>query len=724
MRFPNSKLFLILGLFLGLAVIIWSSCHEAEHFEPDPIDVPSENPIKLAFVTPVEGEIISKLSTVKGIASSPYEIKEVYLKIDNGDWLLCNGNVTWQIEDFLDPSQLNEGEHTLYAKAIDKYVPANEKVVTLQFVVNNGLGLEIITPYSGQMFSWDSESNTVNVEGTVTGLYTPIDVRFKFDEEPWTDYVQTADSNADGTLDYLHTYTLDASIAPEMGNHIVWVEAKDAHGNVAYQSVKIDVIAVAVGINIITPQNNSRVSGVVTLRGSYTANPAPAEGEFIKVYIDGQKISTTANSYNGIWSINWDTGSYENGYHVVTASVEATSGGQDTIIGWTSATLYLSDVMVSITEPANLSSFDKNTELVTFKGTINTSYEGSKRVELWFDDTFLDYAVVNGNQWELADVSLSGKEIGTHVIEARAFDSKNNMAVTQQLFVLTCVGSITGFLQDAQTGNGIVDATIVVRDYNPGPNFYQIVGTITSTNNTSGTNFIAENLSIGKYALQYNAQDFVTIEEIFELTRCETIVMGCTMMSKDNFSPNEFRFVLCWDKFPTDLDLHATFPDPTHYGNGANGRGHVYWPPNYQGFPNQEPYVELDKDDTTSYGPETISVKQGCFLTITSGGQGPIKISVLDFNNATLTNSTEMVNKSQAVIRVYKEGVGYVPPVIRINDGSHFTTPGSKEAVLWKVLTVDPYNYTIDILNTYGNPTNQNGNERDISDRMENFDWF
>ncbi|MDX1420801.1 MAG: carboxypeptidase regulatory-like domain-containing protein [Rubricoccaceae bacterium] len=56
------------------------------------------------------------------------------------------------------------------------------------------------------------------------------------------------------------------------------------------------------------------------------------------------------------------------------------------------------------------------------------------------------------------------------------------------------------------------------------------------------------------------------------------------------------RIVLTWGASPNDLDSHITGPD------GDGGRFHVYWVERSYGLTN------LDVDDVTSFGPETITV--------------------------------------------------------------------------------------------------------------------
>ncbi len=62
----------------------------------------------------------------------------------------------------------------------------------------------------------------------------------------------------------------------------------------------------------------------------------------------------------------------------------------------------------------------------------------------------------------------------------------------------------------------------------------------------------------------------------------------------------QMRFVLTWDDNPSDLDSHMETPpiDGTAY--------HVYY--SSKGDSTGPPYIRLDVDDVTGYGPETITV--------------------------------------------------------------------------------------------------------------------
>ena len=117
------------------------------------------------------------------------------------------------------------------------------------------------------------------------------------------------------------------------------------------------------------------------------------------------------------------------------------------------------------------------------------------------------------------------------------------------------------------------------------------------------------------------------------------------------------RIVLTWGSTPSDLDSHLT--GPQGYGNTF----HVYYSAkeayNYYG----ERIAILDVDDTSSYGPETI--------TLTPVEDGIYHYYIHDYSSRTYTDNTAMANSGATVqvfsgsrlIAVYKvptDGVGTV----------------------------------------------------------------
>ena len=121
--------------------------------------------------------------------------------------------------------------------------------------------------------------------------------------------------------------------------------------------------------------------------------------------------------------------------------------------------------------------------------------------------------------------------------------------------------------------------------------------------------------------------------------------------------PNELRVVLTWGAAPADLDAHL-------WGPPAGGGWHVSFA--RRAVP---PWAALDRDDTTAFGPETI--------TITEQAAGAHVYAVHDFRNAARSTSRALA-ASGARVQVYRSS-GLVAE-FRVPD-----LPGT----LWTVFELD-----------------------------------
>ena len=147
----------------------------------------------------------------------------------------------------------------------------------------------------------------------------------------------------------------------------------------------------------------------------------------------------------------------------------------------------------------------------------------------------------------------------------------------------------------------------------------------------------------------------------------ETEVVSVADTNSDNqnliLSPNitseQARFVLSWGEKPYDLDLHIKGP-----GSGGDEYGHVYWYDKVYPDSGENKY-ELDVDDTSSYGPETI--------TILEEQSGDYIIYVHDYSNALKDTSNGLAESGATITAYTSSGV------------QTFEVP-NQPGTLWKVL--------------------------------------
>lgn len=131
----------------------------------------------------------------------------------------------------------------------------------------------------------------------------------------------------------------------------------------------------------------------------------------------------------------------------------------------------------------------------------------------------------------------------------------------------------------------------------------------------------------------------------------------------------QFRAVLSWGATPADLDSHLTGPLTDDVPDATGGsRFHVaYYNPQYP--TGSGSIANLDVDDVTSFGPETVTVAQLV--------NGTYRYSVHDFSNKSSTTSTEM-SFSRAVVQLFIGGGDY----------RTFTIPSGRAGTLWTVFEV------------------------------------
>lgn len=139
-----------------------------------------------------------------------------------------------------------------------------------------------------------------------------------------------------------------------------------------------------------------------------------------------------------------------------------------------------------------------------------------------------------------------------------------------------------------------------------------------------------------------------------------------------------FRVVLTWGEEPSDLDSHLTGPIA-----GGSDRFHVYYSDDsYEGH-------NLDVDDVTSFGPETITI-------VPAGVNGMYRYSVHNYSEqgtGGASDPTEGIAASGAEVRLY-DANGLIrtyaaPPATAAN--------GGLDADTWRVfeLTVNGSNVSI-----------------------------
>jgi len=181
-------------------------------------------------------------------------------------------------------------------------------------------------------------------------------------------------------------------------------------------------------------------------------------------------------------------------------------------------------------------------------------------------------------------------------------------------------GSLQVTVIDALTGDVVEGATVTLEGFPPVTTDELGIATISAT-------------PTGTFTLTLEKTGYITYQQEITL---EVGPNTPTIPLSPQLGTGETRIVLTWSEQPSDLDSHLTGPD------AGGGRFHLY-------FGDRNPVgagANLDLDDVSSFGPETI--------TITEQRSGTYKYYVHDFTNQSDPSSTALA-QSGAQIDVFRE---------------------------------------------------------------------
>lgn len=212
------------------------------------------------------------------------------------------------------------------------------------------------------------------------------------------------------------------------------------------------------------------------------------------------------------------------------------------------------------------------------------------------------------------------------------------------------LGNITGNIRNALDGSGVSGLNINIRD---GINTRtgSIVRTATTGNNG---NYDVFELEAGNYTGEISGSGY-------QINYFTILVLGGRTNEGQNGVVNpllaggEMRIVLSWGANPSDLDSHLTGPT----SDNSSDRFHVYF------GQARSTNINLDRDDVSSYGPETTTIQQQV--------EGLYRYSIHDYSNGGSSSSSAMANSS-ANVKVYN-GNGLV---------AEFNVP-NQAGTLWTV---------------------------------------
>ena len=281
--------------------------------------------------------------------------------------------------------------------------------------------------------------------------------------------------------------------------------------------------------------------------------------------------------------------------------------------------------------------------------SVNADENGSYRI----------YATCEEEDYELQISMPDCVEVHVYEIkiEEEALEAYVDTAYLVKETASTCsiTMDVTDSLNYNQNGSGmarIPEADLYVR---AGMNNRH--GTVMYQLKTDENGYAYADLRPGMYTVEVVKTGYDTLYLNIHVFDGITVIY---LSASPKLETGEMRIVLTWGAVPADLDSHLYTP----YSGGWSER-HIW-------YANQRNSVgdNLDVDDTSSYGPETI--------TIPYVRDGQYKYYVVDYTNSSGNNTSTQMSNSGATVRVYT------------SDGlvATYHVPAGLPGVIWEVFEV------------------------------------
>jgi uncharacterized repeat protein (TIGR01451 family) len=218
------------------------------------------------------------------------------------------------------------------------------------------------------------------------------------------------------------------------------------------------------------------------------------------------------------------------------------------------------------------------------------------------------------------------------------------------------IGTASGKITNALTGQPTSGLNLVFRN---GRN--NLSGEIVKTLSTNEQGGYTVDLPGGNYTMEIDHSGYIT-------TSANIVVLGGLTRGEQNatISPEGvlgegIRVVLNWGASPSDLDSHFTGPTV----NGS--RFHVYY--SSESYRDSENDVYLDVDDTSSYGPETVTVLKRV-------NEGTYTYAIHNFSDRSSSNLN--LSNSDATVRLYSGNLLLAT----------YNVPLDKQGNVWRVFEI------------------------------------
>lgn len=229
-------------------------------------------------------------------------------------------------------------------------------------------------------------------------------------------------------------------------------------------------------------------------------------------------------------------------------------------------------------------------------------------------------------------------------------------------------GSVKGIVNDAITGSALKGVTVKIRkgwNVTSGGYVTTLLGSA-KTDTTSADGKFSISAPIGAYTVELVKSGYITAYYNVLSTpgNASSVGYDTTMSMTPVLPDDEYRIVLTWGSTPSDLDSHLFY-----YKNGKQQFHVCYW--NKVAYLNGQKVANLDLDDTSSYGPETITITVDADLV----ENGELHYCVHNYSGG----SASALSDSGATVRIYRGN--------QLEKTYNITR--NREGMVWHVFKID-----------------------------------
>jgi hypothetical protein len=148
------------------------------------------------------------------------------------------------------------------------------------------------------------------------------------------------------------------------------------------------------------------------------------------------------------------------------------------------------------------------------------------------------------------------------------------------------IGTVAGTVTRATDGQPLINASV------------RIGTTDIQSNTDESGSFTLNSVPVGQQTVVATLAGFTANSVLANVREGETTIVGISL--NPVVSSEQIRIILNWGATPLDLDAHLLVPSSPPF--------HIFFPDSQRGTLLTSPYAELDHDDTSGFGPETITI--------------------------------------------------------------------------------------------------------------------